>query len=90
METVKSESDLNFNCYDSGSDSYYSDYEEDTTNTRRNSNFKDDMDNEVFDPIHEYKTNQSIANNIICIQMLNNNQIFINYDPSWTLRDVRK
>jgi hypothetical protein len=90
METIKDDNDLNLNCYDSCSDSYYSEHEE-NDNNRKSSEINEDLDKELFfKHENESHSNTSVLNNIICIQMLNNNKIFLNYDPNWTLRDVSR
>jgi hypothetical protein len=36
------------------------------------------------------KSSNQIGNNIICIELMNNNKIYLNYSPQWKVRDVRE
>jgi hypothetical protein len=43
---------------------------------------------ELFEEYHNRSWQNPGAEKIICIEMSNNNKVYINYEENWTLKDV--
>ena len=92
-----SESNLNDSLSNSHEDSYLDqeDYSQDYLITEEckikniDTNYNDDS---MFDPeefIRDGDLNSTSGQNIICVELMNNNKIYINYDQNWSIKNVR-
>lgn len=71
----------------SSSDYSFNDEALDYQTEESQSNFVTLEEEDFSDEYKDYNPNSKES--IICVELMNNNKLFLNYDPLWKIRDVR-